>query len=153
MQTPDTFFKNKHTQYILFSIENQGFCINVDEIQDVMDTPKMTRIPLCTSEIAGLLNLRGRIVTAMDMAVTLSLRTSHDPKKSAMAIIVDTESDLYSLLVDHVGEIISIAPGDIESKSNAVDPRWKNFAVGIYKYGDELIVILNTQKLLDMGEE
>lgn len=139
-------------QYIIFSIGDQGFCLNVVDIQDVMNTPKLTKIPLASREIAGLLNLRGRIVTAVDLGVTLGGRPKYDPELSHMAIIIEAKNDLYSLLVDRIGEIIIVDHSEIETKTSAIDTRWQKFASGIYQYKTDLIVVLDTKKLLEIGD-
>ncbi|MGF1609885.1 MAG: chemotaxis protein CheW [Kiloniellales bacterium] len=136
--------------FITFSIAEQLFGLPVLKVQDVLSTHRITRIPLAPPEIAGSLNLRGRIVTAVDVRrrVGLPPRTEQGDN---MSIVVEHEGDLYSLLVDSVGEVLALAETEFERNPPTLDARLREYSHGIYRLNDELLVVLNVTALLSYG--
>src|SRR5260221_4936093 len=97
-------------EFVSVTVAGQLFGIPVLEVQDVLGAQRLTRIPLAPPEVAGALNLRGRIVTAIDLTQRLGLRGG-EQATSGMSIVVEHASELYSLLIDSVGEVLSL-PAD-----------------------------------------
>src|SRR5687767_15211536 len=97
-----------HRDYVTMSIGSQMFGIPVLQVQDVLGHQRITRIPLAPPEVAGSLNLRGRIVTAIDVRLRLGL-SARSKDKPGMSIVVDLRGELYSLMVDGVGEVLSLS--------------------------------------------
>lgn len=129
--------------YITLKVEDYVFALPVRNVEDVIVTPQITPIPLSDKLIVGLLNLRGRIVTAIDMGVKLSLNPEGD-KSQTMSVVVDIEGELYGMMVDEVGEITNFNNPDLlDTNPNAVDPRWRQFTLGVYQEDENLIVILD----------
>src|SRR5579859_3628096 len=113
---------DEQRQYVSIVIEGQLFGIPVLIVHDVLGPQRITRIPLAPPEVAGSLNLRGRIVTAIDVRLRLRL-----PKKKAeigegMSVVVDMKGELYSLRVDQVGEVLSLAAARFERNPPTLDP-------------------------------
>ncbi len=131
-------------------IEGQMFGIPVLTVQDVLGPQKITRIPLAPREVAGSLNLRGRIVTAVDVRLRLGLRNQGGESKG-MSVVVDQGGELYSLLVDQVGEVLSLPAAKFERNPPTLDPMWREFSAGIYRLEDKLLVVLDVAKLLDFN--
>src|SRR5689334_21135697 len=99
--------------FVSIVIGDQLFGIPVLQVQDVLGPQRITRIPLAPPEVAGSLNLRGRIVTAIDIRTRLGLPELADGKKR-MSIVVDLGGELYSLMVDSVGEVLSLTEAGFE---------------------------------------
>jgi purine-binding chemotaxis protein CheW len=137
--------------YVTMTIADQLFGIPVLQVQDVLGPQKITRIPLAPPEIAGSLNLRGRIVTAVDVRLRLGLSGCTKHAKKDMSIVVDYQGELYSLLVDGVGEVLSLAAHDYGHNPATMDPHWRAVSAGIYRLQGSLLVILDVQKLLSFG--
>lgn len=135
-------------EYLTLTIGDQMFGIPVLQVQDVMGEQKMTRVPLAPHEVAGSLNLRGRIVTAINMRRRMSLGDLPAGHKY-MNIVVEYKADLYSLMVDHVGEVIALADDDFESNPPTLDALWKSLSLGIYRMDQKLLIILDVTKLLE----
>ena len=135
-------------EFVTFTIVQQLFGIPVLKVQDILATHRITRVPLAPPEIAGSLNLRGRIVTAIDVRLRLGL-PPRDAKKVAMSIVVEHNSDLYSLLVDSVGEVLALSPGEFERNPPTLDPKLRGYSNGIYRLNDKLLVVLDVTRLLD----
>lgn len=136
--------------YVTFVIADQLFGIPVLKVQDVLSSHRITRIPLAPPEIAGSLNLRGRIVTAFDVRQRLGLAI-RDGENGGRSIVVENESELYSLMVDTVGEVLSLAANDYERNPPTLDPRIRAYSNGIYRLNDQLLVVLDVNALLDYG--
>jgi purine-binding chemotaxis protein CheW len=130
-------------------VGGQLFGIPVLQVQDVLGPQRLTRIPLAPKEIAGSLNLRGRIVTAVDLRTRLGLPPAEDPK-SSMSVVVDHGGELYSFVVDQVGEVLSLSEG-FEPSPPTLDPLWRDVSAGIYRLDGTLLVVLDVARLLDLS--
>src|SRR2546430_8131922 len=91
------------SEYVTAVIGGQLFGLPISRVQDVFMPERLTRVPLSSAEIAGVLNLRGRIVTVVDMRARLGL-PKNDDGKPAMAVGVDLRGESYGLLIDQIGE-------------------------------------------------
>jgi purine-binding chemotaxis protein CheW len=136
--------------FVTMTVRDQLCGIAVLSVRDIIVTPTMTRIPLAPPEVAGSLNLRGRIVTAVDLRRRLDLppRTDGAP---GMSVVVDRNGELYSLVVDTVREVIEIDVSRLEPNPSTLAPSWREFSTGIYRMQNELLVVLNTERLLAIG--
>ena len=139
-----------HRDFVSVTIADQVFGIPVLQVQDVLGSQRITRIPLAPPEVAGSLNLRGRIVTAIDIRVRLRLPPRPDSKQ-AMSVVVDHGGELYSLLVDSVGEVLSLDVSDAERNPATLDPTWREVSAGIYRLDGNLLVVLDVAKVLDFS--
>jgi purine-binding chemotaxis protein CheW len=140
----------ENRDYVTMSIGGQLFGIPVLKVQDVLGTQTITRVPLAPVEVAGSLNLRGRIVTAVDVRLRLGL-PKRDADKAAMSVVVEHEGELYSLLVDSVGEVLSLESRDYQRNPPTLNPRLREFSDGIYRLNDSLLVVLSVSSLLNFG--
>ncbi|MEQ8968100.1 MAG: chemotaxis protein CheW [Azospirillaceae bacterium] len=135
-------------EFVTVTIADQLFGIPVLQVQDVLGPQRITRIPLAPPEIAGSLNLRGRIVTAVDVRLRLGL-----PPRPAdaddMSIAVEHGGELYSLMVDGVGEVLALRPQQFERSPATIDATWREVSTGIYRLDDRLMVVLDVARLLD----
>ncbi|MBI2239239.1 MAG: chemotaxis protein CheW [Magnetospirillum gryphiswaldense] len=149
---PGTELAAAETQdYVTMFIDGQMFGIAVLTVQDVLGPQKITRIPLAPREVAGSLNLRGRIVTAIDVRLRLGLKRPQDGNKG-MSVVVEQSGELYSLMVDQVGEVLSLPVAKFERNPPTLDPMWREFSAGIYRLDDKLLVVLDVAKLLDFKQ-
>jgi purine-binding chemotaxis protein CheW len=134
--------------YVTMTIADQMFGIPVLQVQDVLGHQRITRIPLAPPEVAGSLNLRGRIVTAIDVRLRLGL-PGRPRNKPGMSIVVDLRGELYSLMVDSVGEVLSLSNEDFERNPATLDARWREVSTGIYRLNSQLMVVLDVPRLLN----
>jgi len=132
--------------YLTVNIGVQPFGIPVLCVHDVLAAQKVTRIPLAPPEIAGALNLRGRIVTVIDVPKKLGLpdRDSADP---GMYVVIEQNGELYSLMVDSVGDVMSPPPEAFEQNPTNMEPMWRDISRGVFRLEGELLVVLDTDKL------
>lgn len=137
------------SDYVTMTVADQLFGFPVLTVQDVLGTQRITRIPLAPPEVAGALNLRGRIVTAIDVRRRLGL-PARPPETLGMNIVVDFKGELYSLIVDAVGEVMSPPADAFERNPSTLDPRWREVSDGIYRLQGKLLVVLDVARLLDI---
>jgi len=147
---PEQFEDGGSRDFVTMTIADQLFGIPVLQVQDVLAPQRITRIPLAPPEVAGSLNLRGRIVTAIDVRLRLNLppRPSNKPN---MSIVVDLKGELYSLMVDSVGEVLSLSNKDFERNPPTLDSRWREVSTGIYRLNNQLMLVLDVNRLLNFA--
>lgn len=192
------------TEFVTFNIADQLFGIPVLIVQDILVPEKIASIPLAPPEVRGSINLRGRIVTVVDVRVRLGLerreiistmtaeemedeladaaaeaeakavegggdpQTEEEAAEAAerrhidaieavkrkkrnhmMGVTVEHHNDLYTLLVDSVGDVIGLSKKSYEGNPSTLDPLWREFASGVYRLDDRLMVVLDVDRLLD----
>lgn len=193
------------SEFVTFNIADQLFGIPVLIVQDILLPENIASIPLAPPEVRGSINLRGRIVTVIDVRVRLGLERrdiasarsaaqleqrivdeaaqadaravaaggtpktdaenaaaaeerAHEAIESAkrkrrehmMAVTVEHKNDLYTLLVDSVGDVISLSKKSYEGNPSTLDPLWREFASGVYRLDKQLMVVLDVDRLLDL---
>lgn len=134
------------SDYLTIYLGDQMFGIPVLQVQDVLGPQNITRIPLARPEITGSLNLRGRIVTAIDVRKFLGISTTED--KQSMSVVLEQNNELFSLQIERVGDVISLESDRLEQNPPTLDPRWKDVSTGIYRLDGRLLVILDVVKLI-----
>ena len=139
--------KIAHQDYVTMYVADQLFGIPVLQVQDIMSKMPLTKVPLAPREVAGALNLRGRIVTAIDVRTRLNM-PQRQPDVSPMNIVVEHDNEMYSLLVDKVGDVISMPDLQFEPNPTTIDPELRQVSKGIYQLTDSLLVILDIPNLL-----
>lgn len=200
-------------EYVTFNIAGQLFGIPVLIVQDILLPENIAAIPLAPPEVRGSINLRGRIVTVIDVRVRLGLErrainendvveepeqietdtdaeveeASEDAANDSddsdtdgeddaseaeiadataaveemkrkkqnhmMAVTVEHKNELYTLLVDSVGDVIGLSKDGYEGNPSTLDPLWREFASGVYRLDDSLMVVLDVERLLDFKAE
>lgn len=136
------------TDFITVVLANQTFGIPVSLVQDVFIPQSVTRVPLAPPEVAGVLNLRGRIVTAIDLRRCLDL-PAIEPGRTTMAVGIEKAGEAYGLVIDQVGEVLSLAGEALERNPATLDPRWRHVSRGVYRLDGTLLVILDVDRILD----
>jgi purine-binding chemotaxis protein CheW len=142
---------NSACELVTVTVGGQLFGIPVLQVQDVLGPQRITRIPLAPSEIAGSLNLRGRIVTAIDVRVRLGLAQVAEAA-GRMSVVVEHGAELYSLLVDSVGEVLTIDLAACERNPGTLHAFWRDVSAGIYKLEGQLLVVLDVSRLLGLSQ-
>ena len=137
------------TQLVTLTIADQLFGIPVLSVQDVLAPQPVARVPMAHPVVAGLINLRGRIVTAINMRQRMALPPREEDVEG-MSVVVEYQNELYSLNIDTIGDVINVPLDKIEGNLATLDPLWRSFADGIYRLDEELLVILDITRLLDL---
>jgi purine-binding chemotaxis protein CheW len=137
------------TEYVTTMIGGQLFGMPISRVQDVFMPERLTRVPLSSSDVAGVLNLRGRIVTAIDMRARLGLPKS-ESDKPPMAVGVELRGESYGLLIDSIGEVLKLADDSREVNPVNLDPRLAKIADGVHRLDGQLMVVLDVDRVLEI---
>lgn len=133
--------------FVTVMLDGQILGIPVLAVHDVLNAQQITKIPMAQDWVAGVLNLRGRIVTAIDLRTRLGLPPLEEGKQS-MSVVVEHNEEPYSLQIDKVGEVLSLEDQLFEKNPVTLDPRWREVSNGIYRLKDQLLPILDVDRLL-----
>ena len=139
-------------EYVTAMIGGQLFGLPISRVQDVFMPDRITRVPLSAPEIAGVLNLRGRIVTAIDMRRRLGLPPRTDDKPS-MAVGIELKGESYGLLIDTVGEVMKLGEDTREPNPVNLDARLARVSAGVHRLDGQLMVILDVDYVLNTAAE
>lgn len=136
----------------LVTLTLAGHCVGlpVATVQDILGPQQLTRVPLAASEVAGVLNLRGRIVTAIDLRRRLGIAVDR-AAAAAMNVVIEHHGELYSLLVDEVGEVLDLPKDRFEPDVSTLNPAWREIADGIYRLEERLLVVLDVGRVLSFA--
>jgi purine-binding chemotaxis protein CheW len=133
--------------YVTLTLADQLCGVPVLLVRDVLAGQRIARIPLAPPEVAGNLNLRGRIVTAIDLRQRLHL-PPRPPNARPMSVVTDQGAELYALLVDQVSEVVCLRTADMERNPPTLPAIWAEHSAGIFRVDDRLMVVLDVAKLL-----
>lgn len=140
------------TEFVTAMIGGQLFGLPIERVQDVFMPDRLTRVPLASDDVAGVLNLRGRIVTAIDMRARLGLPRNNDGRPP-MAVGVDMRGESYGLLIDNIGEVLKLANESREVNPVNLDPRMAKMAGGVHRLDGQLMVVLDVDRVLEIAPD
>jgi purine-binding chemotaxis protein CheW len=138
-------------QFTTFYIDNHYFGIEVLKVQEVLNMQEMTPVPLAQAGIAGLINLRGHIVVALNLRSILGF----PPLSGAgggMNVVIQSDDGPLSFLVDQIGDVIEVLPENFESPPESLDDTLSSVVDGVYKLKDQLLLVLNCEKIVNRQE-
>lgn len=135
-------------QFCTFYLDNHLFGIEVLDVQEIIRFQEMTRVPHASRVIKGLINLRGQIVTAIDLRLRLNLIESNFEDLPINIIVRTEDGSAVSFLVDEIGDVLEVSDEDFEEPPETVQVVAQDLIKGIYKLNDRFLVILDTRKLL-----
>ena len=151
LERPDAAADEAEQVFVTLTVAEQLCGIPVLGVRDILGEQTITRIPLAPPEIAGSLNLRGRIVTAIDLRWRLKLPAPAEGARR-MSVVAEQGGELYALLVDQVSEVMSLKATSFERNPPTLPPAWARFSTGVYRLQDRLLVVLDVGRLLDLAE-
>jgi purine-binding chemotaxis protein CheW len=136
-------------QFATFKLAGYLFGIEVVKVQEVLRYQRMTPVPLAPAEIAGLINLRGQIVTALDLRVRLGLPGRPDDRLP-MNVVVRTPEGSLSLLVDEIGDVIEVSEDTFERPPATLTGPARLLVRGAYKLTERLMLVLDTERTVNL---
>ena len=145
-------FDDGVTEYVTVMLDGQLFGLPIARVQDVFMPDRLTRVPLAPPEIAGVLNLRGRIVTAVDLRLRLGL-APRNGGRPPMAVGIELRGESYGLLIDSVGEVLKLADGTREPNPVNLDQHLARVSGGVHRLDGQLMVILDVDRVLEMASD
>jgi purine-binding chemotaxis protein CheW len=137
-------------QLSTFFVADLFFGVDVLRVQEVLRFQQMTRVPQAPEVIEGLINLRGQIVTAIDMRRRLRL-PPRAGDQTPMNMVVRTEDGAVSLLVDEIGDVLDVDAGTFERPPENIDPAARELVRGVYKLKDRLLLVLDAERTVDLA--
>jgi purine-binding chemotaxis protein CheW len=146
----------KLSEFVTFTTAGQLFGLPIGRVQDVFKPSQITRVPIAGPEIAGVLNLRGRIVTAIHLSNRLDLESgerSDALKKPPMAIGIECGAESFGLLVDAVGEVLKLPEVELEANPINLDRKLARVSDGVFRLDGQLLVVLDVDRVLDFTVE
>jgi purine-binding chemotaxis protein CheW len=138
------------SDFVTFEIGGQLFGVPIDEVQDVFKPQRLTPVPLSHSDVAGVLNLRGRIVTMIDCRSHLGMEKRKFD--DVMSVGVEKAGESYGLLIDSIGDVLSLEASAFEPNPVNLDPRWRAVSKGVFRLDKRLLIVLNIATILDFGK-
>jgi purine-binding chemotaxis protein CheW len=136
-----------YDEYVTVSVADQVFGLPIDRVHDVFIASALTAVPLAPREIIGLLNLRGRVVTALCLRRRLGLEDRPEGDRN-MAVGLEHRGEAYALRVDAVGEVMKLSADSREPNPVHMDRRWVALSKGVHRLEDKLLVILDVDAVL-----
>jgi purine-binding chemotaxis protein CheW len=136
-------------QFSTFYLDRLFFGIEVEKVQEVIRYQEMTTVPLASRVVQGLINLRGQIVTAIDLRERLKL----DPRPEGelpMNVVVRTDDGALSLLVDEIGDVLEIEDATFEQPPETISGVGRDLIRGVYKLRDQLLLVLDTERAVQI---
>lgn len=134
-------------RYCTFYLAGHFFGIAVEKVQEVIRYHEMTRVPLAAPEVEGLINLRGQIVTALDLRRRLQLPPRPEDR-SPMNVVIRSDNEIISLLVDEIGDVIETDPADFEAPPETLHGPARSLIRGAYKLEKELLLCLDIERTI-----
>lgn len=142
--------------FVTFTIKGQLFGIPILDVQDILRLDRIAAIPLAPPKVRGSINLRGKIVTVIGVRQCLGIAKeegdSADTNIGKMGVTVEKGHVLYTLMVDSIGEVVSVDAATKENPPSTLGATWKKFALGVYRLEKHLMLILDVEQLLDLTE-
>jgi purine-binding chemotaxis protein CheW len=140
---------NNTKQFCTFFVNGLFFGVEVLKVQEVIRYQEMTRVPLAPTMIEGLINLRGQIVTAIDLRRRLELAL-REPGQLPMNVVVRSDDGAVSLLVDEIGDVVEIQDDIYERPPETLKGVARDLVQGVYKLKERLLLILDTEKTVNL---
>ncbi len=142
----------ENTQFCTFYLGDLFFGVKVENVQEVFRYQEMTRVPLVPSVVRGLINLRGQIITAIDLRARLGMEEL-PTGRMPMNVVVRTNEGVVSLLVDEIADVLEVSEDSFERLPDTIDELTRELVQGVYKLENKLLLILDTEKTVSMGGE
>jgi len=136
-------------KYSTFYLNGICFGIPVERVQEVMEFQEITPVPLSPAVLPGIINLRGQILTTIDLKIRLEL-SSEEVTAQPMMIVVRTSEGPMNLVVDRIGNVIDVDPQQFEKPTETLKPGVQLATTHVCKLEDHLLLVLDTEKIIEL---
>ena len=133
-------------EYVTVTLGDQEFGIPIFAVYDILNEQRMTPVALASEEIAGVMNIRGRIVTAIDVRRRFGL--AREAGRRGMNVVVHHKGEPYALVVDAVGEVRPVGADSFERNPPNLNPAWAELCEGVHRLDKGLLLIMNVDQLV-----
>ncbi len=135
-------------QYCSFQLADQCFGVDVKRVQEVIRYQDMTEVPLAPSSVCGLINLRGQIVTAVDLRSKLGL-PPREAGKLPMNVVIRADDGPVSFLVDQIGDVVEPSEQSFEPPPTTLTGPGREYLAGAYKLEEGLLLVLKSDEVIN----
>ncbi len=139
-------------QYSTFMVDGFFFGVEVERVQEVIKFQNMTPVPLASRMVRGLINLRGQIVTAIDLRRRLDLKEREEGEEP-MNVVIRTDEGAVSLLVDEIGDVLELTEDTLEPPPPTIRGVARDLVIGVHKLEGQLLLILDIDKVITVTQE
>ncbi|MBL4615391.1 MAG: chemotaxis protein CheW [Magnetovibrio sp.] len=140
--------------FVTFMVGGQLFGIPILMVQDILRLEAIAVIPLAPPKVKGSINLRGSIVTVISVRMCLGMgeraEDADGAEETDMGVTVEQGGNLYTLLVDRIGEVVNVSPDCYEATPRTLDAKWRDYALGVYRLDAQLMVVLDVERMLEI---
>lgn len=134
-------------EFVTFRVAAQWFGVPVLTVQEVLCGQRTARVPLAPADVVGFLNLRGQIVTAINLHARLQADAPRE--EDAMNVVVHDGDELFALIVDEVGDVVSVPPEAVEPLPATLDTSWRDACDGVVQWQNGLLAVLDPSRILN----
>jgi purine-binding chemotaxis protein CheW len=139
------------SQFCTFYLDTLLFGVELKGVQEVIRSLDTTKVPLAPSVVSGLINLRGQIVTAVDLRRRLEMKAAPDGML-CMNVVVRSEDGAVSLLVDEIGDVVEVEESSFEPPPETLSGTVRSMILGVHKLNERLMHVLDIEKACQMAE-
>jgi len=136
-------------KYATFYLNGICFGVPVERVQEVMEFHEITVVPLSPVVLPGIINLRGQIITTIDLKTRLEL-AEEEASAQPMMIVVRTSDGPINLVVDRIGNVIDVDPEQFEKPTETLKPGVRSVTTHVCKLEDRLLLVLDTEKIIQV---
>ena len=137
-----------NTLYATFHVDDAFFGVDATDVQEVIRTQPMTRVPLASDEVSGLINLRGQVVVAIDMRRRLGM-PEPDEGAELLNVIVRTEHGPVSLIVDNIGDVLEADLDELETPPPTLTPPTRDLVSAVHQLDERLLLVIDVSRTID----
>ena len=141
----------KKNQVVRFMVGKESFGVDIGRIQEIVTIPEITRVPDTPDFLEGIINLRGKIVSVIDLRKRLKVNGAGRHKKNRI-LVTEIEGRVVGIIVDEVSEVLRLNPDNIEPPPEMTNPAGSEYIIGVGKLEDKIILLLDLAKVLSANE-
>ena len=142
--------QKKKKSFVTMYVGGQLFGLPISQVRDILVPGKIFSVPLAMKEVSGSVNLRGRIVTVINVSTRLSLKNKTKKRNGKLlCVTVLHKNELYGLLVDRIGDVMELSMSQYEASPSTLDSHWREFCDGVYRLDKEILVVLNVERFME----
>ncbi len=138
-------------QYCTFRLDGHLFGVPVGSVQEVLKQQELTSVPQAPPEVSGLINLRGQIITTLDLRTRLGLGARPSGSPAVNVVVRTDDGDVVSLLVDEIGDVLEPGAETFEQPPETVPARIRGLVSSVCKLDGKLMLVLDTQLAVQVG--
>jgi purine-binding chemotaxis protein CheW len=141
----------QNQQFCTFYLDKVMFGVELEKVQEVIRYLEITEIPLAPRVVSGLMNLRGQIITGIDLRRRLEL-PDRPEEIHAMNVVIRSADGAVSLLVDEIGDVVEVNEGSFERPPEPLQGKVREVILGVHKLDKQLMHVLNTEKICETAD-